>query len=91
MSIGALYARSIFCLQAVALVVPPEHAEDPLPWLAGMLEREPARVAKLQEEIERVAPRCQYSVHGGRPQTVSAGEPWDAFEHALAGIAAARI
>ena len=76
--------------ERVAVVVPAAHDDDALPWLAALLDGDAPRVERMREAIARVAPRCQYSLLGGRPAGTPAGEPWDALEHALAGIAARR-
>jgi hypothetical protein len=72
----------------VALVVPREHQDDALPWLASVRRDEPARVERMRSAIQELAPRCQYSRRGGRPADAPANGPWDAFEHALVGVAA---
>lgn len=71
-----------------ALLVPPEHADDVLPWLASLVQREPERVAALRSGAVAAAARCQYSLRGARPARAEAepDAPWDALEHALAGV-----
>lgn len=74
----------------VSLAVPAAHQRDALPWLAALLADDAPRVERMQAAIRELAPRCQYSLLGGRPDGVGADEPWDALEHALVGIASRR-
>lgn len=72
---------------AISLSVPEEHQLDALPWLAQLLATDLPRILQMREEIRKLAPRCQYSVLGGRPAAIPVDQPWDALEHALVGIA----